>query len=144
MDPKDNDMYNQCALRELREELKFPKHWEDSLTLPLVEFPDGQRIAKLLHPTRTKLVHLAMWVIYLDDVEATMKAYPTKAGCNEIRPHTLRWRPVRHVIENLLTFESIAPVAETLLTITDDTITNTLSNIPHAPLPLGAEHTTTN
>ena len=57
LDARDDDQYNRCALRELREEFVIPRKWIDFLGLELASFTRGHRLAHL-RSTRTDARHV--------------------------------------------------------------------------------------
>ena len=106
MDHRDDQQYNRCALRELREEAVIPKPWMEDLGDALVADPDGQTLVNITRRFDGSQHRVAFWVVHVPTDVATRSVRPTKAGAREMRQDTLAWRPVSEVVSNLEGFHS--------------------------------------
>ena len=114
MSTKDDNQYQRCALREVLAEMKLPPKWKEPLSLALVSDPDGQQTIDLHRRTTGQRYRQAMWIIVLDHDIAHLPVSLSNDGLREFNSDSLRWRPATAVVENLLTFETFAPVGASL------------------------------
>ena len=106
MDHRDDQEYNRCAFRELREEAVIPKPWMEDLGDALVADPDGQTLVNITRRFDGSKHRVAFWVVHVPTDVATRSVKSTKAGAHEVRQDTLAWRPVSEVVSNLEGFHS--------------------------------------
>lgn len=135
MEAKDDEQYHRCALRELREEVNIPKHWQEDLSVELASSPDGRLLLHLNQPHRNRIHHLAIWVVRVPEDHAAAVVRITKSGSTEVKPNTLKWRPVETVTANLESFRTFAPIATALRQLLCEQLDEPAQSLPSPPIP---------
>ena len=133
MEAKDDGQYHRCALRELREEMNVPRHWKEDVGVELASSPDGRLLLHLNQPHRNRIHHLAMWVVRVPEDHATAVVRVTTSGATEVKPNTLKWRPVDIVTANLESFRTFAPIATALRQLLSEQPDEPASSSPSPP-----------
>ena len=113
MDAADAGSYATCAIREVsEEEIYVPAEWVGPFLRAVEANPTGQTVVQL---TRRGVVHhVALWFVRLPASGAMILPQLRADGLREVRPGSMRWRPISEVYTNLDQFVFAAPHARAI------------------------------
>ena len=112
-EPVDRDRPAWTAEREAGEEAYLPVAWQVALQIALSTAPSGHAKVKLVQPSRGRVHWVTVWCVELPEGQHSLPQL-TAEGLREFRARSLAWRTPHELLENLMGFQSMQPMAAAL------------------------------